>query len=151
MPKITGGRRIELVNNVIYGWGSRAPEGNAESLNVVGNYLIPSSASSELLVWSPRMQATDTTPYPDSVWLSGNVLEAHGGDELRGDPAIVYRTGPAFAPTHEALSAQQARDHVLAHVGGVRSAWEQRVVDEVLAGVAAWFNGDGNPAPNPTW
>ena len=151
MPKVTGGRQVELVNNLIWSWGPRAPEGNAESINVVGNYLVPSSHSTELLVWSPRMQGVDSSPYPASVWLNGNVLEGYGGDEMRGGPSTVYRTSPAFTPTHAAMPAGAVREYVLAHAGGSRNAWEQRVIDDFLSGEDVLYNGVGHPAPNPEW
>jgi hypothetical protein len=152
MPKITGGHKMELINNLIVGWGSRAPEGNAESLHVVGNYLIPTAKSTEMLVWSPKMQNTDPSAHPKSVYLKGNVLKGHGGDELRGGPTKVYRSGPAFTPSHKAMSAAAARDFVLANAGGPnRPAWVRRIVDDVKARRGKWFNGARHPGPNPSW
>jgi hypothetical protein len=152
MPKVTGGRDIEVVNNLITGWGSRAPEGNAESIHFVGNYLIPGSLSTEMLVWSPRLQEVDTGYQRDSVWLSGNVLEGYGGDEHRGPPRRVYRDGPAFVPTHTYLNAQEARLHVLGVAGGPdRPRWAQRVIDDAVSGIDDWYNGVGEAPPNPQW
>ena len=77
--------------------------------------------------------------------------ETETGEKARGDPQLVYRSGPAFSGPTTAMSATQARDYVLANAGGQRTAWEQRIVDDVVAGTSAWFNGEGHPAPNPYW
>jgi pectate lyase len=149
-PKITGGMQVELANNVIWSWGSRPPEGVGSAINVLSNWYVPGAATL-VKAWDPR-ENNGWSPgaFPNSVYLDGNE-RASGAFDVGNDPQSVYRTSPAFTPTHTPMSAQAARDYVLAHAGGVRSAWEERVVADFLAGRETRYNGTGHPAPNPSW
>ena len=62
MPRLQGARCVDLVNNVIYNWGTHAATGNPRSANLVGQ-LVPARASHwhALLVAAPA-QLSRTAP-----------------------------------------------------------------------------------------
>lgn len=149
MPVISQAVEIDVINNVMYDWGERAPEGNPRGLNLVANYLRPGPDTRELQVWSPRDHKGDPGIFSASVFVAGNILEG-ATDSPLGGPDKVYRSSPAHDYSVTPMTAADTLDFVSANAGA-GGALEESIVNDMVARRGGYFNGVGYPAPNPTW
>ncbi|HEX6655765.1 MAG TPA: hypothetical protein VF153_06080, partial [Candidatus Limnocylindria bacterium] len=142
----------DLVNNVIYDWGTQSANGNPRSLNIVNNWYRWGPMGMSRAMFKPQTVIADPVLYPDAVYLSGNVADGFTPTTLTGSKyATSLRCGELSVP---ADSADAAWSTVMAGVGAtmpVRDEVDQRVVDEVLTRTGGFFNGDGLAPPNPYW
>jgi pectate lyase len=151
MPRFQGAACVDVVNNVIYNWGSQAAQGNARSLNLVGNWYRSGPETEGQLFW--QLQTSDVAPNPfgNAVYLDGNVADGFRGG--RDGSASLYASGPRCGGLSvAATSAQAAYDAVLASAGAtapVRDEVDRRVIANVIQRNGRFFNGAGHPSPNP--
>ena len=152
MPAIRSAECVDLVNNVLYDWGTQAAAGNPRSLNIVNNWYRWGPMGSSRAMFKAQTVAADPVIYPDAVYLSGNVADGFAPTTLSGSSyAATLRCGGLSVP---ADSADTAWSRVMDEVGAtqpVRDEVDQRVLDEVLTRSGGFFNGDGLAVPNPYW
>jgi pectate lyase len=153
MPVVQGAECVDLVNNVIYNWGNKGLHGNPRSMNVVNNWFRSGPETTRKLVYQWQQHSANPNPYPGSVWLSGNT--ADGFTSAVEAPDGVLRNGVACGGLSvSAESAQAAYNTVVGAAGAtlpVRDAVDQRVIGNVINRSGTFFNGAGQPAPNPYW
>ena len=142
MPQIMGGESIDMVNNVVYNWGTAAAHGNPRSLNMINNMFIRGPMTKTLLAWKSRTNPENPTPRPGSVFEQGNVAE--GFNTLRGDPQSMYagsRFGSYSMRTQQ--SAQEAYNQVVQGVGAiwpVRDSVDQRIITNLTQRTGKFLN-----------
>jgi pectate lyase len=153
MPVIQGAECVDLVNNVLYNWGNKGLHGNPRSLNAVNNWFRTGPETTSKLVYQWQHHSANPNPYSASVWLSGNV--ADGFTSAVEAPAGVLRSGAACGGLSVgAESAEAAYNTVIGAAGATapaRDAVDQRIIGNVLNRTGTFFNGAGQPAPNPYW
>lgn len=141
MPQIMGGELIDMVNNVVYNWGTAAAHGNPRSLNMINNMFIRGPMTKTLLAWKSRTNPENPTPRPGSVFEQGNVAE--GFSTLRGDPQSMY-TSARFAYSMRATqSAQEAYNQVVQSAGAtwpVRDSVDQRIIANLTQRTGKFLN-----------
>ncbi len=164
-PRISGIVEMEIINNVIAGWGNAAVEINSDLnlVHVLNNYFKASSNSrSEEISFSDQMHSGS------GVYLDGNVTsdarESTRLFESRVDLPDNFK--PArdllFSPSYMVMSsAEDAYTQVLAFAGVIfpaRDVVDQRIVDQIKNGtgtiidsqdqVGGWPNYQGGFYPN---
>lgn len=142
MPQIMGGESIDMVNNVVYNWGTAAAHGNPRSLNMINNMFIRGPMTKTLLAWRSRTNPENPTPRPGSVFEQGNVAE--GFNTLRGDPQSMY-AGTRFGPysMRTTQSAQDAYTQVVQGAGAtlpVRDSVDQRIIANLTQRTGKFLN-----------
>lgn len=152
MPAIRSAECVDLVNNVIYDWGTQAVGGNPRSLNIVNNWYRWGPMGSSRAMFKPQTVVADPVIYPDAVYLSGNVADGFSPTTLSGSSyAASLRCGGLNVPAEAAYAAWST---VMAGVGAtlpIRDEVDRRIVEEVQTGTGGFFNGDGLAPPNPYW
>jgi pectate lyase len=143
MPQVMGGELVDIVNNVIYNWGTSAAHGNPRSLNLVNNIFIKGPLTKSLLAWETRTNPENPTLRPGSVYERGNVTE--GFSTVRGNPQTVYATA-RFAPYSLGAeqSAQEAYNRVVQDAGAnlpVRDSVDQRIINNLKQRSGSFMNG----------
>jgi hypothetical protein len=53
MPRVIGASCVDLINNLIYNWGTHAASGNPRSLNLIGNWFRKGPRMSKPYTWWP--------------------------------------------------------------------------------------------------
>lgn len=152
VPRFEGTECTDVVNNVIYDWGRYSAHGNPRSLNLVNNWFRSGPETTRFSVWQVDTNTVNTAPFPASVYEKGNVTD---GFSYARDPNAVYTDSPPCALSVTPTSADTAYKIVLADVGAtlpVRDAVDARIVSNVVNRVSqGFFNGVGQPSPNPSW
>lgn len=142
MPQIMGGESIDMVNNVVYNWGTAAAHGNPRSLNMINNMFIRGPMTKTLLAWKSRTNPENPTPRPGSVFEQGNVAE--GFSTLRGDPQSMYASSRfASYSMRTQQSAQEAYNQVVQGVGAtwpVRDSVDQRIITNLTQRTGKFLN-----------
>ncbi|HEX6292697.1 MAG TPA: DNRLRE domain-containing protein [Herpetosiphonaceae bacterium] len=143
MPQIMGGELIDVVNNVIYNWGTAAAHGNPRSLNLINNMFIRGPMTRTLLAWKSRTNPENPTPRPGSVFEQGTVTE--GFSTVRGDPQSMY-SATRFGP-YSMRSEQSAQDAYRQIVQGAGATWpvrdsaDQRIIANLTQRTGQFLNG----------
>lgn len=170
-PLLKGGTVTEVINNVVYNWGTEGialsdPEGSGPyRANIIGNYLI---AGDQL--WCPAEIILDSAKPGSGVYIRGNIGPKRP-DHARSDLDCVHFSSdkfreyvtdePAIEPSGVTeQEAQAARDLVLANAGARApelGAIDRRVVQTVLdrtgelidwpGDVGGWPELNSGPAP----
>ncbi len=152
MPAIKSADCVDLVNNVIYDWGTQSVAGNPRGLNVVNNWYRWGPVSSSRAMFKSQSVDADPVIYPDAVFMAGNYADGFVPSSLSGSVyATSLRCGGLSVPADSPDAAWSA---VIDGVGvtlPVRDEVDRRIIDEVLGRSGGYFNGDGQPAPNPYW
>jgi hypothetical protein len=152
MPQVQGAKAVDFVNNVIYNY-EEAPQGNPQGLNLVNNVYRhgPAVPSPERFFWRTRTSGDHPNAYPDSVYLSGNVPDGFTAVPP-ASPANVLRSTPYGVLSVQPEATANLLDRVLAEAGpSPRDAKTLRWIDEAQTRSGVYWNGDGFPAPNPSW
>lgn len=150
---------LDLRNNVVFNWKSRATDGGAARVQFVNNYYKPGPATAHFYELVPQFE--NPAFGPQVYFVAGNVLEGKHGPEGPLGPFVGTRSRPelpwqeymvrepwfeSFVTTH---SAAEAYTNVLADVGCNRPALDEhdaRVIAEVRAGTAK-FKGSTTGLP----
>ncbi len=153
MPRVQGARCVDVINNVIYNWGSKSASGNPRSLNLVANWFRSGPRTSLHQIWSPQTSSIAPRVFRTSVFHRANVTDGFpfqrgGADWVFADTArcgglSVPRTSAADAYV-AVLSAAGTRQPMTDHA-------DRRVLRNVRERAGRYFNGAGYPAPNPYW
>jgi pectate lyase len=153
IPRFQGAECVDLVNNVIYNWGTQSAHGNPRSLNLVNNWYRNGPETSGDLFWRMQTSVVAPTPFPDAVFLSGNVADGFSVD--RDASAVAYATsvrcGGLSVPAEAAGDAYTAVLRSAGAIAPVRDVVDRRIIDNVVERTGRFFNGTGYPAPNPYW
>lgn len=150
---------MDLRNNVVFNWKSRATDGGAARVQFVKNYYKPGPATTHFYELVPQFE--NPAFGPQVYFVAGNVLEGRHGPEGPLGPFVGTRAKPetawekftvavpwfeSFVTTH---SAAEAYTNVLADVGCNRPALDEhdlRVISEVRGG-RAHFKGSKTGLP----
>ena len=150
---------LDLRNNVVFNWKSRATDGGAARVQFVNNYYKPGPATAHFYELVPQFE--NPAFGPQTYFVAGNVLEGKHGPEGPLGPFVGTRSKPelpwqeymvtqpwfeSFVTTH---SAAESYTNVLADVGCNRPALDEhdaRVIAEVRAGTAR-FKGSQTGLP----
>ena len=138
---------LDLRNNVVFNWKSRATDGGAARAQFVNNYYKPGPATTHFYELVPQFE--NPAFGPQIYFVAGNVLEGRHGPEGPLGPFVGTRARPetawekftvptpwfeSFVTTH---TAAEAYTNVLADVGCNRPALDEhdlRVIAEVRGG-----------------
>ena len=143
MPVVIGAEFVDIVNNVIYNWGTRAAHGNPRSLNLIKNVFIPGPETTHLVSWGPQLHATTPRLFSASVYEHDN--ETQTFTVVRGEPERVYaaqRFTPYSLQTEQ--TPPEAYQHVIQASGAnrpVRDRVDQRIIDNVVNRTGRFLNG----------
>jgi pectate lyase len=150
MPRFQGAECVDVVNNVIYNWGTHAAHGNPRSLNLVGNWYRSGPETESQLFW--RLQTSDVSPsaFSNAVYIAGNVADGirggqDGGASLAGSP----RCGGLSVGASDARTAYAAVLDSAGATAPVRDEVDRRVIANVVNRAGRFFNGAGFPSPTP--
>lgn len=153
IPRLQGPECVDLVNNVIYNWGKHAAHGNARSVNLVNNYYRSGPESATTDIWDLQTSVVASSPFATSVYSAGN--RADGFTATQGGAASIYAASVRCGGLSVgASSADAAYSSVLASAGATlptRDAVDSRIIGNVKNRTGTFFNGSGQPAPNPYW
>ncbi|MEY4385443.1 MAG: hypothetical protein RLY20_726 [Verrucomicrobiota bacterium] len=159
-PKSEYAGRLDLRNNVIYNWKTRATDGGAHEVNFVNNYYQPGPATKFFYALNAQYGGF---PGSQRYHFAGNVMPGHFGltNQTAGRTATTERGGslpkdyspwsdtPFFEPYVKTQPAVEAYTNVLVDVGcnfPKLDAHDTRVIAEVRAGTAQ-FKGSRTGLP----
>ncbi len=152
--------RLDLRNNVVYNWKSRATDGGAHEVNFVGNFYKPGPATQFFYALNAQYGGF---PGTQRYYVAGNVMPGHftaaeveksrktsteRGGRLPQDYSAWSDT-EFFPPYVRTQTAEEAFVDVLANVGcnfPALDPHDQRVIGEVRSGTAA-FKGSRTGLP----
>ncbi|HEX7653811.1 MAG TPA: T9SS C-terminal target domain-containing protein, partial [Verrucomicrobiae bacterium] len=140
--------RLDLRNNVVFNWKSRATDGGAHEVNFVNNYYQPGPSTRFFYALNAQYGGF---PGSQQYYFAGNVMPGHFGltNQAAGREATTERGGhlpeayspwvdheffPAYVKTH---TAEEAYTNVLANVGcnfPTLDDHDQRIIAEVRTG-----------------
>jgi hypothetical protein len=152
MPAIRSADCVDLVNNVIYDWGTQSVSGNPRGLNIVNNWYRWGPVSSTRAMFKSQTVVADPIVYPDAVFLSGN--QADGFVPSAPSGSVYATTLRCGGLSVVAESPDVAWSTVMNGAGAtlpVRDEVDRRIIDEVLERTGGYFNGDRQASPNPYW
>lgn len=144
--------RLDIFNNVVYNWGSRATDGGANEVNFVNNYYKEGAATSQHTILKADLEGTGKGT--QSYYSAGNVQKSPTGTFLcNGTESACSRTyttsngqivnwtvfvdKPFFPSYAKVESAKDAYKSVLTDVGcnmPIFDDHDQRIVQEALTG-----------------
>jgi hypothetical protein len=153
MPRFQGAECVDVVNNVIYNWGTKSAYGNPRSLNLVNNWFRRGPETTREYIWELQTSEVVPSAFNGAVYVSGNTADGISGG--RGGPTTIYaasaRCGGLSVNAEPAATAYTA---VLADVGAtrpVRDVVDRRVIANVVNRTGQFFNGMNFSNPNPYW
>lgn len=140
--------RLDIRNNVVYNWKSRATDGGAHQVNFVNNYYKPGPATEFFFALNAQYGGF---PGTQQYYVAGNVMPGHFGanEQEKARKATTERGGrlpqdyspwvdaPFFESHVRTQTAEEAYVDVLADVGCNLPALDphdQRVIAETRAG-----------------
>jgi len=147
-PKNEYAGRLDIRNNVVYNWKTRATDGGAHEVNFVNNYYQPGPASKYFYALNAQY---NSFPGSQRYYFAGNVMPGHFGltNQTAGRTATTERGGrlptdyspwadePFFSSYVKTQTAAECYPDVLANVGcnfPALDEHDQRVLAEVRAG-----------------
>lgn len=161
-PRIIGGAAIDFIDCVFYNY-HEGPQGNPQSLNLIGNTWKWGPASREAglgdptrLLWryQPGGHGAFATRLDARVYIDDAQTIGFTAQDPSGDDARVLASSPVVAPSVESIGAAAAYERVLAEAGvrlPAADAVTQRLIDDVRNGTGRYVSATGYPAPNPSW
>lgn len=144
--------RLDIFNNVVYNWGSRATDGGAHEVNFVNNYYKKGPATTQFYLLKADLEGTGKGS--QSYYYAGNQMASQAGNLLYdGSNNALGRTyttsngqivdwqvfvNQAFFPSYASIqSGQQAYRNVLTDVGCNRPVLDdhdKRILQETASG-----------------
>ena len=153
MPRLQGAACVDLVNNVIYNWGTHAATGNPRSANVVANWFRYGPRSTTKAFWRPQTSSVAPHLFRASVFTRDNRMNGFNGYRERS-PGVYATTARCNGLSVHASPVSTVYNGVLTRVGArvpVVDAVDRRVINNVRDRLGRFFNGVGFPGPNPYW
>ena len=137
--------RLDLRNNVVYNWDTRATDGGAREVNFVGNYYKPGAATTFMYALNAQHEGQARAGSMQRYFFDGNVMPGvfDESNQQRGRKAtgkVDYETfvsKPFFEPYVKTESANDAYKDVLSDVGCNSPVFDDhdiRIVKEALTG-----------------
>jgi hypothetical protein len=154
-PRIAGVKNVEMVNNLIYNWGTPTRIDYASSANIVNNYYIPGATSSNReikfdnsldysqskfyiagnTVDSPDRSLSNTSVRSPANDPSAIILQQNNGDVLdwyTNSPPVFKSETPVFNPTFQPNPVSDVYNLVLDYAGAQnRDVVSNRVINSV--------------------
>ncbi|RKD19617.1 hypothetical protein BCY91_13600 [Pelobium manganitolerans] len=140
--------RLDITNNVVYNWGSRATDGGAHEVNFVNNYYKPGAGTT--FFYALNAQYENVGKGTQKYYFAGNVMPGRFNESNQtqgrkyslsnGNPALTYDpfvNTPFFASYVTTQSATHAYKIVLSDVGANQPVLDEhdiRMVKETLNG-----------------
>lgn len=144
--------RLDIFNNVVYNWGSRATDGGAYEVNFVNNYYKKGAGTTQLTILKAQLEGAGTGS--QSYYYSGNIMtEANGTyvydgtDNTKGRTYVlsggqvldweVWRDQPFFESGAKIETAADSYKSVLSDVGCTMPIFDDhdvRMISETLTG-----------------
>ena len=143
MPRLKGVICVDLVNNLIYNWGTHAATGNPRSANLVANWFRRGPRMNTHDWWLPQRSSVAPHLFHTAVFTRGNAGWVQG--HRRANP-VVYATRTVRRPVGARQSGghglQQRADQCRGQAAGGRRV-DRRVIYNVRNRVGRFFNGVG--------
>lgn len=158
-PRIIGCIACDIIDSVFYNYGE-GPQGNPQSLNLIGNTWkhgpAPAAAgiSFERLLWryQPGGHGAFATRLDARVYIADENVVGFSPAVPSGNDSAVLRNTPMVAPSASSIGSAAAYAMVAQYAGPTSAdATTQRLRANLVNGAGTYFNGVGQPAPNPTW
>lgn len=139
--------KIDIRNNVVYNWGTRATDGGANQVNFVNNYYKPGAATK--LFVALNAQHENVGAGMQRYYFAGNIMPGYfdensqekgrketfsNGDSKKYEAFVDQ---PFFEPYVKTQSAKEAYKNVLSDVGSnqpVLDDHDNRIINETLNG-----------------
>lgn len=153
MPRLQGARCVDLVNNLIYNWGTHAATGNPRSANLLGNWFRRGPRIGTHYWWLPQRSSAEPHLYAASVFTRDTMQDGFTG-RRRANPVVYAATSRCGGPSVYASPVETVYSTVLSNVGPRLPAIDsvdRRIKSNVRNRLGRFFNGVGYPAPNPYW
>jgi hypothetical protein len=158
-PRIIGCESCDIIDSVFYNY-DEGPQGNAFSLNLIGNTWKWGPApgakglTPERLLW--RYQGGGhgafTSLLSNSVYIADSRAIGFTPATPSGNDASVLRTSPLVAPSASSIGSVAAFSMVTQSAGAsTADAQTNRLRSNILNGTGLYYSGEGYAAPNPTW
>lgn len=150
MPAIHGGRCIDVINNVVYNWGSYIGLGNPRAASIVANWY---RAGPELIsdaIWNASRNRTLPSLFEGRVYVADN--HADGFTATLAGPDRAYTDAPLCPLSVSPSPVDGLYPGLLDDVGATmprRDAIDDRIIRAVIDRTGEFFNGVDHPAPNP--
>ena len=138
---------MDITNNVVYNWGSRATDGGTKEVNFVNNYYKPGAGTT--LFYAFTQEHENVGMGMQRAYFSGNVMPGHFDENNQSaGRRVKYSNGASyqyetfvdqpFFPSHVTTqTAKHAYKIVLSDVGATQPSFDdhdQRMVSETLNG-----------------
>ena len=141
-PQVQDGENIDVVNNVVYNWGTKAGYGAPRSMNLVKNLFVMGPETTVNTAWIPNTSSKVTSIPNNAVYESGNFGD---GVIIRGGSSSVY-TDTRFEPysigtEHE---PSQLVDLMVLEAGAnlpVRDPADQSTINNLVGRTGRFING----------
>jgi hypothetical protein len=153
MPRFQGPQCVDVVNNVIYDWGTRAAYGNPRSLNLVANVFRAGPDTIGRRLWVGQHSTVVPQLVPDAVFMASNVADGFQVGGPAGDRSV-FREDPACPLSVQPADARSILEPLLDTVGAslpVRDAVDRRIVTNVIERRGGFRNGAGQGGLHPDW
>ena len=145
--------RMDIFNNVVYNWGTRATDGGAHEVNFVGNYYKKGAATTQNTILVAQLEGTGKGS--QSYYYAGNVVEntngtlaCNGTDNTcsriyklsngQAEPTWQVFVDQPFFPSYAKIeTAKDAYKSVLSDVGCTMPMFDdhdKRIIKETLNG-----------------
>lgn len=158
-PRLIGCKACDLIDNVFFNY-DEGPQGNAFSLNLIGNTWKwgPAPAAKgltpERLLW--RYQGGGhgafTSRIDASVYIADAAAIGFTPAVPAGDDQAVLRNSPLVAPSASSIGSAAAFEMVAQLAGAsTADAHTLRLRANIRNGTGLYFSGVGYAPPNPSW
>jgi hypothetical protein len=144
--------KLDLFNNVVYNWGTRACDGGAHEVNFVGNYYKKGAATTQNIMLKAELEGTGKGS--QSYFISGNIVEntdgslaCNGTDNTCARKYVlthgqvlnwdVFVNKPFFPSYANVQTAKDAYKSVLSNVGCNMPLFDdhdKRMIKETMTG-----------------
>lgn len=158
-PRVIGAVAVDIIDSVFYNYGE-GPQGNPQSLNLIGDTWkkgpAPAAAGIpfETLLWryQPGGHGAFVSRQDNSVFISDSNAIGFTPSTPTGDDAAVLRSTPEVAPSSSSIGHAAAFTMVVNFAGATTAdATTTRLRSNMINGTGVYYNGVGQPPPNPTW
>lgn len=135
--------RLDIRNNVVYNWGTRATDGGAHEVNFVNNYYKPGAGTE--FFYALNAQHESYGGGTQRYYFKGNVMPGYfneanqlDGRKISGEVDYETYVDNPFFPSHVTTqSAEDAFKNVLSDVGSnqpMLDKHDKRMIEETLKG-----------------
>jgi hypothetical protein len=139
--------KMDITNNVVYNWGSRATDGGTNQVNFVNNYYKPGAGTTFFYAFNQQNEGAGTGM--QQCYFNGNVMPSHfdetnqtAGRKFTNSTGVTitfenFVNTPFFPSYVTTQSAGNAYKIVLSDVGCTQPEFDdhdQRIITETLGG-----------------